>query len=95
VTRALLLSRLLAETLIGLICMSTVLLLPRIWKGAFPERFILSYLGMPRPYQGPPPFVSFTVAVTLASLLGLTSILLIGTVCIKDVPKVIRKLRAD
>jgi hypothetical protein len=90
----LLLFRLFAETLIGLICMSAVLLLTGIWKGTLPERFIIGYLGMPHRYHGPPSFSTFTVVVTLASLFGLTIVLMIGTLCIKDVPKIIRELRA-
>jgi heme/copper-type cytochrome/quinol oxidase subunit 1 len=77
----------------GLICMIGLLLLPGIWKGTFPQMFILGYLGMSRRYHhGPVDFPNFNVAVTLGSLLGVAIILLIGALCFKDVFKIIRRL---
>lgn len=78
--------RLLLEAMLGFICMI-----------AFPQQIILvalGHLGMPRRYH-PAGLQRFHVAITLGDFLWVTIILLIGTLCFKDVFKIIQKLRAS
>ena len=77
--------RLLLEAMLGFLCMI-----------AFLQQIILvvlGYLGMPRRYH-PAELQRFHVATTLGDFLWMAIILLIGTLCFKDVFKTIQKLRA-
>jgi hypothetical protein len=87
----LLIIRLLVEAMLGLIC-TGLLLLPEVWRGTFPEQFILGFLGMPHRYHARADFQRLNV-ITPGGLLALTIILLIGALCFKDVFSKIEKLR--
>jgi uncharacterized membrane protein YjjP (DUF1212 family) len=75
----------------GLICMAALLLLPGIWRGTFPQQFIIGFLGMPHRYHASAGFQRVNV-ITFGSLLAVTIVLLIGTLCLKDVFKKSQKL---
>jgi hypothetical protein len=95
VKKVLLIIRLLVEAMFGLICMASLLLLPGIWRGTFPQQFIIaiiSFLGMPHRYHASAEFQRVNV-ITLGGLLALTIVLLIGALCLKDVFKKSQKLR--
>jgi heme/copper-type cytochrome/quinol oxidase subunit 1 len=85
VKKVLLVIRLLAEAMLGLICMMI----------ASPQQFtlvVLGYLGMPRRYH-PAELQRFHIALALGDFLWVTIVLLIGALCFTDVFKMIRKLR--
>jgi hypothetical protein len=96
VKKVALIIRLLVEAMFGF-CMAALLLLPEIWQGTFPQRFVIAtigFLGMPYRFHASAEFHRVNV-ITLGGLLAVTIILLIGALCFKDVFKLIRKLRVS
>ena len=93
--KILLIIRLIIEAMFGLICIAALLLLPGIWRGTFPQQFIIaiiSFLGMPHRYHASGEFQRVNV-VTLGGLLAVTIVALIGALCLKDVFKKSQELR--
>ena len=90
----LLIVRLVAEAMFGLVCMAALFLLPELWKGTFPQQFIIGFLGMPHRYHRLAELQRDN-AITLGGLLAVTIVSLIGALCFKDVFQIIRKLRAS
>jgi heme/copper-type cytochrome/quinol oxidase subunit 1 len=87
----LLIIRLLVEAMVGLIC-TGLLLLPEVWRGKFPVQSILGFLGMPHRYHALADFQRVNI-MTPGGLLAVTIVLLIGTLCLKDVLKKRQQLK--
>lgn len=95
--KILLITRLIAEAIFGLICMAALLLFPAISRGPFPNNLIIAMLiplGMPRRYH--PGSAGFQPdPISVGGLLALAIVFLIGSVCLIDVYKKTRKLRTS
>ncbi len=92
--RAALLVRVLIELAFGFSCLSALLLCSYVWRGLFPQLFVVGLLGMPRHFNDPAVMQWFNVVLKSAGWLFIVTAVASGLLWFTDSTRLLQRLRA-